>query len=218
MPPSVCSWPRAAGLPGLLGQRLAPPFGQVGEQLAPGAAPQLEEHEGVFAEAITHQIKHRAHVFARVGLVGAAALAAHLLQLEGEQALAAGGKRPLDVLGHHAGQQLGRPARLLGEGVEHVAPVVVVEHVEPELHLVGVWVGALHAGMHPPTFKANGGDVAAAGILPGPLQPLLEAVGVDQLHPLLHPPGLLTQALIAELGGDGAVERGGGERHGANPR
>lgn len=182
---------------GPLLEQLAPLQGQVGQQLAAGATAQLEQHKGVFAEAIAHQVVDGAGVLAGVGLVGATALAAHLLQFEGEQAPAAGGKGPLDVLGHDPGQQLGRPAGLLAQGFEHVAPVLVAEHIEPELHLVGLALAALHPGMDPAALKADREHVALAGIGPGALQPLFIAVGVDQLHPLGHPPGLLAQALVA---------------------
>jgi len=73
----------------------------------------------------------------------------------------------------------------------------------PQLHFVRVAVGALHAGVHAPPFEADREHVATAGVLPGTLQPLLEAVAVDQLHPLLDPPGLLRNALGSELGGEG---------------
>ena len=192
---------------GPLLQELAPLQGQVGQQLAAGAAAQLEQHKGVFAEAIAHQVVNGAGVFAGVGLIGAAAFAAHLLQLEREQAPATGRKGPFDVLGHDPGQQLGRPAGLLAQGFEHVTPVFVAEHVKPELHFVGLRLAALHPGMDPAALKANREHVALAGVGPGALQPLFVAVGVDQLHPLLHPPGLLAQALVAEGGGDRHLSR-----------
>ena len=195
-----------------LGQGLAPVFRQVFQQPSPVAAPQLEQHEGVFTEAIPHQEIHRADVFAGVGFVGAAALAAHLLQLEREQAFAAGGEGPFDVGGHDPRQQLGRPAGFLGQRFQHIAPVLIVEHVQPELHLVGRFIGALDAGMHAAAFEADRGHMAFAGVAPGPLQPFLEAVAVDQLHPLLDPPGLLAQAVVAD-GGD-AVAAAVAEGHG----
>jgi hypothetical protein len=128
------------------------------------------------------------------------------LQLERKQPFAAGGEGPFDVLGHHPRQQLGRPTGLLGQRLKHVAPVIVVEHIEPELHLVGIGVGALHPGMHPAPFKPNRGDVSGTGVFPGAFEPFFEVVAIDELHPLLDPPGLLAQALVAQLGGDGVGE------------
>ena len=97
----------AASRLGLLGQGPAAALGQVGQQLGAGAAPQLKQHEGIFREAITHQIEDRTDVLAGIGLIGAAALAAYLLQLERKQALAAGGEGAFNVGGHHPSQQLG---------------------------------------------------------------------------------------------------------------
>ena len=148
-------------------------------------------------------------MFAGIDLVRAGALAAHLLQLEGEEPLAAGREGALDVLRHHPRKELGGPTGFLAEGLEDVVPALVVEDIQPELHLVGVFAAALHPGVNAAAFKADREDIAFTGVGPGPLQALLEAVAVDQLHPLLNPPGLLAQALIAELGGDAVG--GGGE-------
>ncbi|CAI8164135.1 MAG: Uncharacterised protein [Prochlorococcus marinus str. MIT 9215] len=59
--------------------------------------------------------------------------------------------------------------------------------------------------MNPSTFEADGGDVAFSRIGPSAFQSLFEAIGIDQLHPLLNPPGLLTKAFVAEGGGDAGV-------------
>ena len=66
--------------------------------------------------------------------------------------------------------------------------------------------------MHAAAFKADRGHMAFAGVAPGPLQPFFEPVTVDQLHPLLNPPGLLAEAVVAD-GGD-AVAVAVAEGHG----
>ena len=130
-------------------------------------------------------------MLAGVGFVWAAAFAAYLLKLERKEALATGSKGPLDVGRHDPCQQLGGPSCFLGERFEHIAPVLIVEDIEPKLHLVGLFIRALYSSMHPASLEANRGDVALAGIAPSAFESFFESVAVDQLHPLLNPPGLL---------------------------
>ncbi|CAI8151334.1 MAG: Uncharacterised protein [Synechococcus sp. CC9902] len=54
--------------------------------------------------------------------------------------------------------------------------------------------------MHPAPLKANRGHMTFAGVAPGSLQSFFEAITVDQLHPLLNPPGLLAQSVFTERG------------------
>ena len=43
-----------------------------------------------------------------------------------------------------------------------------------------------------------------ARVGPGPFQTLFEAIGIDQLHPLLYPPRLLGKPVVADRGVDAA--------------
>ena len=140
----------------------------------------------------------------RVGFVWTAAFAPHLLKLEREQTPTAGSEGPFDVGWHDPGQELSGPAGLHRERFEHVAPVLIFQNVEPEFHLVGLFICALDAGMHPPAFKANGGHMTFSRVGPGPFQALFKAVGIDELHPLLNPPGLLGQTVVTDRGVDAA--------------
>ena len=51
------------------------------------------------------------------------------------------------------------------------------------------------------------------GVAPSPLQAFFEAITVDQLHPLLHPPRLLAKAVV----GDEGVDTGGWRLHFERP-
>ena len=182
--------------PGLKG--LEPVFCQVFQQLRTRAPPQLKQHEGVFTEAFSHQEVHRTDVFAGIGFIRTAAFTAHLLQLEGEEPAATGRKGSFDVRRHDSGQELCRPAGLLCQGFQHEAPVLIAENIQPELHFVGVFIGSLNTGMHSSPFKANRCHVSFTGVGPGPFEAFFEAVGVDQLHPLFNPPGLLPESLVTQ--------------------
>ena len=178
-PPTPCikdGWMgRMGGIDDSLGCPSATPFGQLPQQLVAGTAAQLEQHKGILTEAIAHKIINSADMFAGICLIWATAFTAHLLQFKREKTLTTGGESPLDILGHDASQKLGRPTCLLAEGFEHIAPIFIIENIQPQLHLVGILIRSLDAGMDPATLKADRKHVAISRIGPGTLEAFLIA-------------------------------------------
>ena len=166
---------RMGGKDDSLGCPSATPFGQLPQQLVAGTAAQLEQHKGVLTEAIAHKIVNSADMFAGICLIWATAFTAHLLQFKRKKTLATGGESPLDILGHNASQKLGRPTCLLAEGFKHIAPIFIIENIQPQLHLVRILISTLDAGMDPATLKADREHVALSRIGPGTLEAFLIA-------------------------------------------